>query len=106
MMKKILIMLTVAVLSAGCSGENLTSVGDSRNTEIRGDEILAIAEITDDLSDESFWIACSIGAQLLESKYERFTEAGLDESDFDRMPDNQLTSDIERLYLDMKPLLQ
>ena len=105
-MKKILLMLAVAILLAGCGGEDPVSVDDARDTEITSDEILAITETTDDLSDESFWIVCSIGAQLLESKYERFTEAGLDESYFDRMPDNQLTSDIERLYLDMKPLLQ
>jgi len=106
MMKQILIMLAVAVLLACCGGELPVSVDDACDTGITSDEILAITGTTNDLSDESYWIVCSIGAQILECKYERFTEAGLDETNFDRMPDNQLTSDLERLYLDMKPLVQ
>ena len=106
MMKQILLFLAVTVLLSGCGEEGPVSVSDGQDREITGDEILAIAGLTDDLSDESYWIACSIGAQLLESKYERFTEAGLDESVLERLPDNQLTNDIKRLYLDMKPLVQ
>jgi len=106
-MKAIPILLVLAILSAGCSnGENPASVGDEQKAEITADEVVVIAQGTDDLGDESLWIVCSIGAELLESKYERYRAAGLGEADFARMPDNQLTRDVKRLYLDMKPLIQ
>ncbi len=106
-MRTISMLLVLAVLSAGCSsGENPASVCSDHKAEITANEVVVIAQGTDDLGDESFWIVCSVGAQLLESKYERYRAAGLGEADFARMPDNQLTGDITRLYLDMKPLIQ
>ena len=105
-MKTILMMILVVVLSAGCSGEHPTTVDDNQRAKVTSDEVVMIAQGTDDLGDESLWIVSSIGAQVLESKYERYKAAGLSETDFARMPDNRLTRDINRLYLDMKPLLQ
>ncbi len=105
-MKVISMLLVLAVLSAGCGGERPMAAGDNQRAEITADEVITIAQGTDDLGDESLWIVCSIGAQLLESKYKRYRDAGLGEADFARMPDNQLTRDVNRLYLDMKPLIQ
>ena len=105
-MKTISMIMILAVLSAGCSGERPTAANDNQRAEITAEEVVSIVQGTDDLGDESFWIVCAIGAQVLESKYQRYRAAGLVEANFARMPDNQLTGDITRLYLDMKPLIQ
>ena len=105
-MKTLSLLLLIAILAAGCSGEDPASVVFDRKSEITADEVIAIAQDTDNLCDESLWIVCSLGAQLLESKYRRYRAAGLGEADFARMPDNRLTENIERLYADMTPLLR
>ncbi len=100
------IVLLIAILS-GCSLENPEGVvEDSRVAEVKLDQIIAIAKQASSLSEESVWLVSAIGAQLLKIKYDRYAELGLDESDFDRMPDNALTENIRRLYRDMKPMLQ
>jgi len=105
-MRYIALTALLIILASGCSGEDPMSTGMHVKKDISSCEVIAVAKRTDDLRDESLWIVCSIGAQLLESKFERYRAAGLEETDFGRMPDNDLTRGIERLYTDMKPLLE
>ena len=105
-MRTITWIALLMVVAAGCSGQNPASVRDESRVEIMPKEVVGIAQETGDLGDESLWIVCSVGAQLLQSKYERYTAAGLGAADFARMPDNQLTRNLERLYLDVRAALE
>ena len=103
---KIAIIILLAIIMTGCSHDNPASLDDNPKSGIASEEVIVISLDTTDLGDESLWIVCSVGAQLLQSKYDQYREAGLSEVDFQRMPDNQLTENIIQLYLDMKPYVQ
>lgn len=105
-MRYIALTALLIILVAGCSNEDPVSTGIAVEEDISSRDVIAVAKRTDDLRNESLWIVCSVGAQLLESKYERYRAAGLGETDFARMPDNDLTRGIERLYADIKPLIE
>ena len=105
-MRAITWIALLMVVAAGCSGQNPASVRDESRAEIMPEEVVVIAQETGDLGDESLWIVCSIEAQLLQNKYERYRGARLGEADFSRMPDNQLTRNLERLYLDVRAALE
>lgn len=104
-MKTILCIALITAFLSGCSFENPVEVTDNLRAQIEPQQVIAIAKQSESPSDEPLWIVSSIGAQLLKNKYERYNEIGLDESDFDRMPDNELTKNVKRLYEDIKQLL-
>ena len=104
-MRKIIFAAMVILIAAGCSGESPVATEEDVSLDrITSGEVLSIADGSHDLGEESLWIVSSIGARLLESKLGDYKYAGLTEADFGRMPDNELTSNLRRLYSDMKPL--
>ena len=104
-MSKIIFVAMVILIVAGCSGESPVATEEDVSLDrISSGEVLSIADESNDLGEESLWIVCSIGARLLESKLDKYRDAGFSEADFGRMPANELTANLRRLYSDMKPL--
>lgn len=104
-MRKTVFITMLCLIVGSCSDVSLLSTEEDVLVDrISSREVLSIADETHDLGDESLWIVCSIGARLLESKLDSYRAAGLTEADFRRLPDNELTANLKRLYFDMKPL--
>ena len=98
-----LIIVTIALLIlGGCSGESTIAPDKEVALDtISGLEVLSITDGSSDLGDESLWIVCSTGARLLENKMGRYRSAGLTWTDLGRMPNNELTADLRRLFRDI-----
>jgi len=107
MNKSWLLPVVVLIILGGCGGESSLSPEDTGPARaITAEDVILVMGEGGVPIEDTQWIVCNIGAQLLESKLERYESAGLNETDFSRMPENELTENIRLLYLDMKPLVE
>jgi len=107
MNKSWLLLVIIMVIIAGCGSESPLSTEDTKpDREITPADVLLVIDEGGVPLEDTHWIVCNIGAQLLESKLKQYESSGLDETDFSRMPENELTENIRQLYLDMKPLVE
>lgn len=104
-MKILWSLIIITVTLAGCGSEGMLSVDEKVTGSIETEDVLRIAGQSGQGGTDDAPIVSNIGAQILKGKYDRYSRAGMTESDFGRMPDNELTSNLKRLYLDMKPLM-
>jgi hypothetical protein len=107
-MKRACILLIITcIMTAGCGREGVYSVEERNDETVSAEEILCLVEESapgdPSKTDE---IVCHIGAQILESTYRRYHDAGYTEAVFDRMPENSFTLNLSRLYDDLHAVLE
>lgn len=108
MMKRaIILFITGCIAAAGCGREGVYSVEGSVKETVIAEHILRTAgESNPGDSLKTDEIVCYIGAQILESAYRRYRDAGHSEASFERMPDNSFTHNLNRLYEDLHAVLE
>ncbi len=105
-MRKVWLILAVAAIIGGCSGEGIIKTEEKETVPLAPEVVFRIIENNESEETDASWIIKDIGAQLLEAKYKSFVEAGMSEVDFGRMPENELTENIRRLYIYMEPFVE
>ena len=102
-----MLLVFITVIIGGCGSECPLSTGNNTvDRKIMPEDVLLVVDEGGVVDEDTHWIVCNIGAQLLESKYERYRQSGMNEADFGRMPENELTENIWQLYLDLKQTVE
>ncbi len=107
-------LVVVIILSflQGCSFDRIVS-NDKYCQHLTKNDIINVTKEFIDISEDNEphildpdLVTINIAAQILKLTYNQYKKYGLTETDFNRMPDNSFKENLEKLYNDLKPLME
>lgn len=102
MKRIVMLVITLLIVLSGCGREdNCNVLSESRGKITPGEVSIAAVDSTGDLS-EGYAIVPFVGGQLLKLAYVRYSKNGPTESELDQLPTSPFSTNLAKLYRDVK----